>query len=66
MPPKVKALIDELERNGFSERGGKGSHRNYSHPLCSKIVTISGKKGDDAQRYQINQVKNAINEVKSK
>ncbi len=66
MPPKVKALIDELVRNGFSERGGKGSHRNYFHPLCSKIVTISGKKGNDAQHYQTKQVEDAIREVKSK
>lgn len=28
MPPKVRELIAELERNGFTNRGGKGSHRN--------------------------------------
>lgn len=48
MPPKIRVLIAELERNGFVDRGGKKSHRNYEHPLCSKIVTISGKSGDDA------------------
>lgn len=66
MPPKIKALIEELERNGFTNRGGEGSHRNYKHPLCTKIVTISGKPGNDAQRYQIKQVKEAILEVKGK
>jgi predicted RNA binding protein YcfA (HicA-like mRNA interferase family) len=66
MPPKIRELIAELERNGFTNRGGKGSHRNYFHPLCSKIVTISGKTGNDAQKYQIKQVKEAIDEVKSK
>jgi len=28
MPPKIRELIAELERNGFTDRGGKGSHRN--------------------------------------
>jgi predicted RNA binding protein YcfA (HicA-like mRNA interferase family) len=66
MPPRVKELIAELERNGFKDRGGKGSHRNFYHPKCSKIVTISGKLRNDAQQYQIRQVKEAIREVKSK
>ena len=66
MPPKIRELIAELERNGFMNRGGKGSHRNYEHPLCSKIVTISGKVGNDAKKYQIKQVKEAIDELKSK
>ncbi len=54
----------ELERKGFSDRGGKGSHRNYYHPLCSKIVTISGKPGNDAQKYQVKQVREALDEVR--
>ena len=66
MPPKIRELIAELERNGFTNRGGKGSHRNYAHPLCSKIVTISGRNGDDAQKYQSRQVIEAIKEVKGK
>ena len=64
MPPKVRDLITELEKWGFSNRGGKGSHRNYYHPLCSKIVTMSGKIGADAHRYQVKQVKEAISEVR--
>ncbi|MGI8541979.1 MAG: type II toxin-antitoxin system HicA family toxin [Aridibacter sp.] len=66
MPPKIRQLIKKLKRNGFENRGGKGSHRNFSHPLCSKPVTISGKTGDDAKKYQIKEVKDAIKEVKSK
>lgn len=31
------------------------SHRNYVHPQCSKIETISGKTGNDAPKYQIKQ-----------
>lgn len=64
MPPKIRELITKLERNGFISRGGKGSHRNFEHPLCSKIVTISGKGGNDAKKYQLKQVSEAIQEVK--
>ncbi len=65
MPPKIKQLIYLLEQNGFSYRRGKGSHKNYSHPKCSKIVTMSGKPLEDAWQYQIKQVKEALDEVKS-
>ncbi len=64
MPPKIRELISELERNGFFNRRGKGSHRNFEHPLCTKIVTISGKVRNDAKTYQIKEVKDALNEVR--
>ena len=63
MPPKVRELIAQLERAGFVDRGGKGSHRNYVHPGLSKPITISGKLGDDAKQYQIRAVRTAIAEV---
>ncbi len=66
MPPKIRELIAELEHNGFINRGGKGSHRNFKHSLSPKIVRISGKTGDDAKIYQIKQVRAALKEVKSK
>lgn len=65
MPPKIRELIAELERNGFINRGGKGSHRNFEH-LSGFRVTISGKSGNDALKYQEMLVKNAIKKVKSK
>lgn len=63
MPPKIRELVAELERAGFVDRGGKGSHRNYVHPGLSKPITISGKLGDDAKQYQIRAVRTAIAEV---
>ncbi len=63
MPPKVRDLIEQLERAGFVNRGGKGSHRNYVHPRIAKPVTISGKLGDDAKRYQVRDVWHALVEV---
>ncbi len=64
MPPKIRDLIAELERAGFVDRGGKGSHRNYVHPKSQKPVTISGKLGDDARHYQIRAVRLALEESK--
>lgn len=63
MPPKVRDLIAELERVGFRNRGGKGSHRNYVHPALSNPVTISGKLGEDAKNYQLKAVRKAVSEV---
>ena len=63
MPPKVRELIAMLEREGFENRGGKGSHRNYVHPDLSKPITISGKLGDDAKQYQVRAVKRALEEL---
>ncbi len=64
MPPKVRELISELERAGFVNRGGKGSHKNFVHPKVAKPVTISGKPGDDAKHYQLRAVQLAIEEAK--
>jgi predicted RNA binding protein YcfA (HicA-like mRNA interferase family) len=60
MPPKVRQLIAELEKEGFVDRGGKGSHKNFTHPKLAKPLTISGRLGDDAKDYQIRAVKRAI------
>jgi len=51
MARKIRQLIKELEKAGFINRGGKGSHRNYIHPK-GVAITISGKLGDDAKHYQ--------------
>ena len=64
MPRKIKQLIKDLEKAGFVNRGGKGSHRNYLHPLGA-IITISGKLGDDAKRYQEKLVKQRIEEIRN-
>ena len=64
MPPGVRDLIAELEKAGFVDRGGKGSHRNFVHPSARKPVTISGKLGDDAKQYQVRAVRLALEEVR--
>jgi predicted RNA binding protein YcfA (HicA-like mRNA interferase family) len=61
MPRKVRQLIADLERAGFVNRGGKGSHRNYIHPQGLRI-TVSGPPGADARHYQEKQVRCRIEE----
>ena len=65
MPPKVRELMAELQRAGFTDRGGKGSHRNFVHPKVTKPITISGAPGDDAMHYQVRAVRRAIEDSKS-
>jgi predicted RNA binding protein YcfA (HicA-like mRNA interferase family) len=62
MPPKIRELINRLKKAGFLDRGGKGSHRNFTHPNCPMPVTLSGNLGDDAKPYQERQVQMAIEE----
>lgn len=63
MPRKVRELIKDLTQAGFTDRGGKGSHRNFSHPKMDRPITISGNPGDDARHYQEKAVKRAIEET---
>ena len=59
MPRKVRELVTELIRAGFVDRGGRGSHRNFLHPAGVRI-TLSGRPGDDAKRYQEQEVAQRI------
>jgi len=63
MPRKVRQLIADLEKVGFVNRGGKGSHRNFTHPQGLR-VTMSGGAGDDAKHYQERDVRRALGAVK--
>jgi len=65
VPQKIRELVAELERAGFVDRSGKGSHRNFVHPKLAKPLTMSGALGDDAKHYQVRAVKLAIEESKS-
>ena len=64
MPRKIRELIAALEKQGFVNRGGKGSHRNFTHPRVARPVTIAGDAGDDARMYQERAVKAAIAEAR--
>ena len=64
MPPKITELISELEREGFQDGGGRGSHRNLVHPKVKRPITISGSPGADAKQYQIRAVQQALREAR--
>jgi len=59
VPRKLRELVAELIRAGFVGRGGKGSHRNFLHRAGVR-VTLSGRLGDDAKRYQEQEVAQRI------
>jgi len=62
VPKKIRELIRELKKAGFVDRGGKGSHRNFTHSRGAKI-TLSGNPSHDAKRYQERDVAKAVREV---
>lgn len=61
MPRKIRDLVRDLNKAGFSLRPGKSSHRNFVHSKGLR-VTISGRDGDDAKSYQEKEVSQAIKE----
>jgi len=63
MPRKVRQLIADLEKTGFVNRGGKGSHRDVTHPTGVR-VTLSGNPGDDVKHYQERDGWRALDAVK--
>jgi len=63
MPRKIRELIRDLQKAGFEDRGGKGSHRNFKHS-CGTRITVSGKPGHDAKKYQERELGRALREAK--
>ena len=59
MPRKIRELIIALQNANFVKSGGQGSHRNFKHKKGIRI-TVSGKTGDDAKKYQEKAVQKAI------
>jgi predicted RNA binding protein YcfA (HicA-like mRNA interferase family) len=66
MPKKIRELKQMLRKSGFTERPGKGSHTNWTHPDYRGKVTIAGKDGSDAKPYLEKEVEQAIKQVERK
>jgi len=61
MPPKIRQLKASLSKAGFFVRPGKGSHTVWTHPVLPALeITLSGKDGDDAEKYQMKLVRDAL------
>jgi predicted RNA binding protein YcfA (HicA-like mRNA interferase family) len=63
VPKKIRELKAILLKAGFTDRSGKGSHTVWSHPKLSYSLTLSGKDGADADRYQERDVRNALKDL---
>jgi predicted RNA binding protein YcfA (HicA-like mRNA interferase family) len=63
VPKKIRELKAVLLKAGFTYRSGKGSHTVWSHPLLSYSLTLSGKDGSDADRYQERDVRSALKDL---
>lgn len=63
MPKKIRELKKILRRSGFTQVQGKGSHIHYIHPRYPGKVTLAGKDGADAKKYQEQNVFEAIRTV---
>ena len=59
MPRKIRQLIADLERAGFSKVPTKSSHRKYRH-ASGTMVILAGQSGADAHHYQEKDVMLAI------
>ena len=65
VPVKLRKLKAELRKAGFLERSAKGSHTRWVYQYDESIgVTLAGNDGDDADKYQLKQVRNALRKVK--
>ncbi len=64
MPKKIRELKQMLRQAGFTQRQGKGSHTNWTHPLYLGKVTLAGADSSDAKPYQQKEVTQAIQQVK--
>jgi predicted RNA binding protein YcfA (HicA-like mRNA interferase family) len=63
VPKKIRELKALLLKADFTYRPGKGSHTIWSHPFLPYSITLSGKDGSDADRYQERDVRNALRDL---
>lgn len=60
MPRKVRELRSALRKAGFERRPSRRGHSIWVHPEYPGSVVVSGNDGDDAKRYQEDEVREAI------
>jgi predicted RNA binding protein YcfA (HicA-like mRNA interferase family) len=65
MPPKIRQLKAKLSQAGFLSRSGKGSHTIWYQPdIPDCSVALSGKDGSDAKPYQLDDVRDALEQLR--
>ena len=65
MPKKIREPKQMLRHAGWYEiaGGGKGSHSKWCHTRVARTIILAGSDGDDAKRYQENNVKTAVRDA---
>jgi len=53
---KVREVIKMLERDGWSIKAQKGSHRQFKHPAKTTKVTVNGKLSDTLSQDLLNSI----------
>ena len=66
MPKKIRELKKMLQKTGFQQVPGKGSHTNWVHPLYPGKVTISSRDGSDAKPDREKETKQAVQKINKK
>lgn len=56
MPPKIREIIKQIEKDGWYLVVTRGSHRQYKHPTKSGRVTIAGHPGDELAPGTLNSI----------
>ena len=62
MPRKIRQLIKDYKKEGFSlvKGAGKGDHAKWFHQASNTTRILDGQPGDDAKPYQEKQLKEAL------
>jgi predicted RNA binding protein YcfA (HicA-like mRNA interferase family) len=64
VPLKIKKLKAALSKASCYSISAKGSHTKWRHPdLPGATITLSGKDGDDAKPYQIDDVQDFLGKL---
>lgn len=65
MPRKIRQLKADLRRAGAYIVQERGDHEKWRHSLVPDYyVELAGADGDDAKRYQENQVREFLRRIK--
>lgn len=59
MPRKKRDIRRDLRKLGFSESPGKGDHTVHRHPKLPYNISVDGRDGKDAERYDEDHVRQA-------
>ncbi len=57
---KKKELETLFKRFGFSEYGGKGSHKVWGHPQYTDIHIVIATHSKEVPRYQLRQIEKSL------